>query len=44
MRFKGQHYVQDDQELDNNMEVDDLEYPSNEELLSVCSSDDGCAY
>lgn len=44
MGFKGQRDVQDDQELDNNMEIDDFEYPSNGKLLSVCSSDDRCAY
>lgn len=42
--FKGQRKVQDKQELDNNTEVDDLEYPSDEELLLICSSDDECVY
>ncbi|CAA2934796.1 Hypothetical predicted protein [Olea europaea subsp. europaea] len=42
--FEGQRKFQDKQELDNNTEVDDLEYPSDEELLLISSSDDECVY
>ncbi|CAA3017581.1 Hypothetical predicted protein [Olea europaea subsp. europaea] len=42
--FEGQREVQDKQDLDNNTKVDNLKYPSKDELLLVCSSDDECVY
>lgn len=33
-----------ERQLDNDMKVDDFEYPLKEGLLSVCSLDDECAY